>query len=977
MAHFLDKDNRNRLSKLVAEQLPEFVKSDHTTLVAFLEAYYEYLEQNQKPIEMNRNIRLYNDIDMTLEAFVDYFKKNYLVDIPDTILNDKRTFLKNVKNFYQGKGTDKSFILLFRMLFNETAEVYYPKVDMLKASDGIFTSETVLNLKSLAGDVTQITGQLVSQPNNPNDANINLATATIESVVGFVVGTNQIYRLTLTDNTLAGNFIAGQTVTITGQDGSTITGVVDSIVTGVQTTNDGNYYTQEDALASSGGSGSSAAFDIEATGKGGINDILIDVPGSKYKVGDAITFANTGVGSGSIAEVSRVQNAFLLENGSDFINLESGEKILEETSNIVLEGVAPTQIHLEDGDNLLTEDGKRIIADTPLNPESLGFLKLETGHRLLSETNPTIGAIRDINIVNTGSNYTTLPTVSVTSTTGTGAVIYAKSDEIGKITSVNRTNVGTNYTTAPTITPLNNLILKNVTGGSFAEGNTLTTLQSRITLENGDSIKKEDGDFLNSEDTTTVSGTILSIDTNRALYKVTPASTSNFTGTLRVTNGSGVSAVVEQNDIPVLTPTVGTVSVSEGTLISSRGRLSESSKKIQDSKYYQEFSYVIKVGQSVNEWRDAVKRILHPVGLAVFGEVAIRTSLKATMYKDNYASSLVGVGVNSTSPRYKQIQALLEVTMLGNNGLIPTTPFEEIELEILAEAVKVAMFPTRLLKEDGAGILLENSNVDLSGQGQNFLRGEDEYVGTEPGAIMPTLIFPRAAQPFTNIDATILMLDQINLLLKELTPITSNLKVPNFSNVPTRSKARPEILVQHITRLANIVENAPVTSLQRVLEILKSLNVSSSVGQNVVTLILPTIQSSDKLQVTFGNNSRPSIHVIVKELTLLDNELAASFGSAKMGTSGYTLERMKFLFPPYSAGVRSIDRGGRINRDAYTSSVLTSNYSGSNTSNNTYWDTHGNTAVKDFPDITVDDVVNFPGRKLDFAIDSEVFLRSS
>nr|BCU99867.1 MAG: hypothetical protein CM15mV30_1710 [uncultured marine virus] len=129
---------------------------------------------------------------------------------------------------------------------------------MLKASDGIFTSETVLNLKSLTGDVTQITGQLVTQPNNKNDANINLATATIESVVGFVVGANQIYRLTLTDNTLAGNFIAGQTVTITGQDDSTITGVVDSIITGVTTTNDGNYYTQEDALASSGGSGSSA-----------------------------------------------------------------------------------------------------------------------------------------------------------------------------------------------------------------------------------------------------------------------------------------------------------------------------------------------------------------------------------------------------------------------------------------------------------------------------------------------------------------------------------------------------------------------------------------------------------------------------------------------------------------------------------------------------------------------------------------------
>ena len=33
--------------------------------------------------------------------FVDYFKKNYLVDIPDTILADKRTFLKNVREFYK------------------------------------------------------------------------------------------------------------------------------------------------------------------------------------------------------------------------------------------------------------------------------------------------------------------------------------------------------------------------------------------------------------------------------------------------------------------------------------------------------------------------------------------------------------------------------------------------------------------------------------------------------------------------------------------------------------------------------------------------------------------------------------------------------------------------------------------------------------------------------------------------------------
>ena len=68
------------------------------------------------------------------------------------IINDKRLFLKRVKDFYQSKGTDKSLILLFRMLFNEEVEVYYPKNDMLRVSAGNFTSDIILNIKNLTGD---------------------------------------------------------------------------------------------------------------------------------------------------------------------------------------------------------------------------------------------------------------------------------------------------------------------------------------------------------------------------------------------------------------------------------------------------------------------------------------------------------------------------------------------------------------------------------------------------------------------------------------------------------------------------------------------------------------------------------------------------------------------------------------------------------------------------------------------------------
>ena len=50
--------------------------------------------------------------------------------------------------------------------------------------------------------------------------------------------------------------------------------------------------------------------------------------------------------------------------------------------------------------------------------------------------------------------------------------------------------------------------------------------------------------------------------------------------------------------------------------------------RIQDSKYYQDYSYVVRIGQSINEWRESLKQSVHPSGWNVFGEVSISTLLK-------------------------------------------------------------------------------------------------------------------------------------------------------------------------------------------------------------------------------------------------------------------------------------------------------------------------------------------------------------
>jgi hypothetical protein len=126
----------NNISSLVQSQFPQFVQDDYPALIAFIEAYYKYLEVEKNPQDILSNLIAYADIDRTLDEFVSKFEKTYLNGLPQTVQGDKRTFMKHVSDLYNTKGTEESFRLLFRLLFNEEIEIAYPKQQMLRLSDG-------------------------------------------------------------------------------------------------------------------------------------------------------------------------------------------------------------------------------------------------------------------------------------------------------------------------------------------------------------------------------------------------------------------------------------------------------------------------------------------------------------------------------------------------------------------------------------------------------------------------------------------------------------------------------------------------------------------------------------------------------------------------------------------------------------------------------------------------------------------------
>ena len=147
--------NRPKLSSILPAQVPEFVREDYTTFIEFLKAYYEFIDQNYDP-----QFAKLRDLDTTLDSFVEYFKNELAHNIPYTVVNE-RFLLERMKDQYLAKGSEASFKLLFKLLFNKDVVVDYPAKQILRASDGKWNQDVSIFAYVNAGDPEDIVGRMI------------------------------------------------------------------------------------------------------------------------------------------------------------------------------------------------------------------------------------------------------------------------------------------------------------------------------------------------------------------------------------------------------------------------------------------------------------------------------------------------------------------------------------------------------------------------------------------------------------------------------------------------------------------------------------------------------------------------------------------------------------------------------------------------------------------------------------------------
>lgn len=606
------------ISNKIKYQFPEFYREEGTNFIAFVKAYYEwleasyyqnntdgtmigYLEYSQLPaadqanytlvdnaLYGSRNLFKYRDVDSTLDAFFDHFIYKYLSGFPKTLLGDKKLLEKHILDVYRSKGSVEGIKFLFRLLYNEDPGIYNPGDDVLRVSDGKWEQKKYLEVSSSSNNKNLINKQIIGSKSE--------ATAFVDSYVveNVKIGNQSPYSYikvhVLYLSNINGEFIKGETVYPVGEQLITITGTVANnnttipqvswptilgSVTGfkiISSAGNGNTLYTSSPLQTGGDVMVDNPYIVDPTGQFNFDPGLTPFHANGYGVKFAIS--NT---------VNRDSS-----NGSITFRIIGG------VSKTGTKYSANPLVFVTDNTNQ-NGDGAKFTGVTLTDTEEL-IVNSDRLSSFFSHYNNTIldTWVDNIPILSYSAN-----TSSVINTTFSYVIT-----EVGSITGFTGVDPGIGYDGNVNVTVLEPLTYGF---GTLDANSEIEGLNAKVygELELALGVPTE----------LRVIDSGIGYSSYEALSKVTTL--YNYSYAQNNANSS-------YKAFPIITGelTFGGIGTKEGYWKNDDGKL-DVKKYIHDNYYYQEFSYEIQISKSLDKYINVLKQVMHPTGNEVFGKVLI------------------------------------------------------------------------------------------------------------------------------------------------------------------------------------------------------------------------------------------------------------------------------------------------------------------------------------------------------------------
>lgn len=704
-----------KISNLIPFQVPSFYNDYGPTFIAFVKAYYTWLEETGNPAYYGRRQLESFDIDETLDEFLEHFQKKFLYGIPFDVIINKRSLIKHVLDAYRSKGSVQCFKLLFRLIYDEDVNVYLPGNDLLRASDGTWIQPRYVEISSSSYNST-LAGQTILGISSSTEA-------VVESVIQVPVSNSIITIAYVTNITPRdGDFNVGEVVIqkemISNTDFSTLV------------TNSPTVLGSLDSMTISSGGQNFAIGDMLEVIHSSNNVTLTRGIGARVKV----TSLGTGNGQLNFAisqygfGVSLNANIYIYANTLD--TSATG-------ASFTLGSLASPQNYVYNTD-LIGDYYTKVInaASYGMTGNSGANLTNANLNQIFQYANDNFGGLSTLSDVQNGANYTRAAQVfvynSIRGNPLAGTITYntASANITGSSTLftdlfcngeviiiqantsiantleyhviqqvVNNTIItlynkpaanstaSAQYRAGPAVfpanfvpddaamsssTPINGL--NSLVQGLPSYGNgivaTVKAIDSGWNYVDGALVSICPSNILTSPSIANsgagyVNGDLIYVIGGNPYKTATGSVTTNSTGSVTsvtwmggsgyqnmpriyVKSSTGNGAVLTSNITPLDTTiqVVGTVNkagigLSRGFWSTTRSELS-SDKYIQDSYYWQEFSYVLRAAVTLDKYRTILYETFHPAGSEMFGEY-----VSSVLIDPNFT-----VGYSNSTPTY-------------------------------------------------------------------------------------------------------------------------------------------------------------------------------------------------------------------------------------------------------------------------------------------------------------------------------------
>ncbi len=599
------------------------------------------------------NVINYKTLESSVDKYVDYLREELYPSIPATYYGDKRLVAQYFKDFYESKSNEQSYRFLFKLLYNEDIEFYYPGTDVLRVSDGNFEKTQIIRTIATATGIDSLGASYARDVflflNKTIRGKTSGFLANVVDIKKFFIGSREVAEMTL--KLVSGTFTAGED--IVDIDDENLVTTIYGIVSGVTIIDGGSGYEDGDVITITG-DGSEAQAKVSSIKESPISALTINTIGHGYQLDTTATINNSGTGgSGFIVKVTELANTYSVTSGANTYTLgevsqvsiiNRGEGYFKKPS-ITLQDTTISSLGLL-SDKLITINnagsnygvgntlvftggaGANVAGRIASVVETTTYdLLFEDGQQMLidgsyddiikNEDWAVLGPIKRIELTNFGTGYSSanLPSITISTTTGSSA----------------------------------NLIATNIQGKS-----------ANVTVDTSNNI--------------TGIGSIRAVEI------------TNFGINYSAANASA-SAVGDGNAI--LSPVISGLGIKEGVWLDDDGKVDY--KILQDSYYYQDYSYVIKSGLTFQTYSNTLKGIIHPAGLVYFGEIQILNDL-------NVASQLV----NAEAIQRMLIQIFTHLTVGGQyeySNITWTVKVEAPLINISTDLLDVQEYVIHLVPE--------------------------------------------------------------------------------------------------------------------------------------------------------------------------------------------------------------------------------------------------------------------------------------